>query len=179
VCVCVCVCVCVQFLGRWFQSFNEWSYKFISRSPTHSQATSNWPCQKGVCRPTDVNLVNLQLHNDSDRIHHLTPQTKLAGNQNNTQLLQQRKNSVFQTAKKLQHLYSRMQKSPTLIMWIWVQQSMETPYVTWCNNSQEDSEDAFCKVWSFQHENATHTHHTEATWVAAVISVGICGPSTL
>jgi len=79
-------------------------------------------------------------------MHCFTPQTKQMGTQSNTQLLQKPKNSVCQKAKKLQHLYSGMQKSPTPIMWIWVQQSMETPYVTWCNNSQEDSEDAFCKV---------------------------------
>jgi len=85
------------------------------------------------------------MQNDSDKMHCFTPQTKQVGMQNNTQLLQQPKNSVCQMAKKLQHLYSGMQKSPTLIMWIWVQQSMETPYVTWCNNSQGDSEDAFCK----------------------------------
>jgi hypothetical protein len=120
----------------------------------------------------------IQLHNDSDRMHCFTPQTKQSGTQNNTQLLQQSKNSVCQMAKKLQHLYSRMQKSPTLIMLIWVQQSMETPYVTWCNNSQEDSEDAFCKA-NFFSMTMQPTHHTEATWVAAVISVGICGPSTL
>jgi len=79
-------------------------------------------------------------------MHFLIPQTKQAGMQNNTQLLHQPKNSVCQTPKNLQHLYSGMQRSPTLIMLIWVQQSMETPHVTWCNNSQEDSEDAFCKV---------------------------------
>jgi hypothetical protein len=79
-------------------------------------------------------------------MHCFTPHTKQAGTQNNTQRLQLPKNSVCQMAKKLQHLYSGMQKSPMLIMWIWVQQSMETPYVTWCNNSQEDSEDAFCKA---------------------------------
>jgi len=97
------------------------------------------------------------LQNDSDRMHCFTPHTKQAGTQNNTQLLQLPKNSVCQTAKKLQHLYSGMQKSPTLIMWISVQQTMETPYVTWCNNSQEDSEDAFCKALSFQHDSATYT----------------------
>jgi hypothetical protein len=99
----------------------------------------------------------IQWHNYSDRMHCFTPQTKQAGTQNNTQLLQQPKNSVCQTAKKLQHSYSGMQKSLTLVMWIWVQQSMETPCVTWCNNSQEYTEDAFCKAWSVQHDNATHT----------------------
>jgi hypothetical protein len=61
--LCVCVCVCEREREReisWetvpkFQLMKLQLYKQI---PAHSQDTFNWPCQKVVCRPTDVSLVN-------------------------------------------------------------------------------------------------------------------------
>lgn len=72
---------------------------------------------------------------------------------------------IFSTSdlQKLQHLYSGMQESPTLNLWLWAQQSMQTPSVTCCNNSQEDSEGVCCKVWSCDLFSMTMQHHTART----------------
>jgi hypothetical protein len=99
----------------------------------------------------------IQMHNDSDRIHCFTPHTKQAGTQNNIQLLQLPKIQYVRRLKSYSTCILECRSHPCWLCGSGYNNQWKTPYVTWCNNSQEDSEDAFCKAWSFQHDNATYT----------------------